>query len=117
MRYAVLLARTLPGADVEVLQELPARSEYLVTGAGGRALRVAFAEKADRTSFAVALASCLAKYAREVCMQAFNAHFGALQPGLRPTAGYVTDARRWLSEAGPALERAALGASDLVRER
>jgi hypothetical protein len=50
-------------------------------------------------------------------MNAFNAYFGALQPGLRPTAGYVTDGRRWLAEARTALARAGVEEKNLVRER
>lgn len=80
-------------------------------------MRVTFAEKADALSFAVALASCCAKYARELCMAGFNAHFAHLQPDLQPTAGYVTDARRWLVEAAPALGRAGLSTEALVRTR
>lgn len=82
-----------------------------------RRMRIRFAERAESRAFAVALASCLAKYARETCMNAFNAYFDALQPGLRPTAGYTTDGWRWLSEAGPAIERSGLARAELVRER
>ncbi len=122
MRYAALLSETFPEARVATLCEQRARSEYAVVersgGAGApRRMRVAFAERAESASFAVALASCLAKYARETCMRAFNTYFGSLQPGLRPTAGYVSDGRRWLAEAGPAIERSGLQMQDLVRER
>jgi len=117
MRYAALLRATFPEAEVAVGSEIAACSVYTLRGAGGRRMRVTFAEKADTRSFAVALASCCAKYARELCMDAFNAHFARLQPDLEPTAGYVTDARRWLADAGPALERAGFGAEALVRTR
>jgi hypothetical protein len=117
MRYAALLAATFPGADVDVESEKPERSIYLVHHDDGRTMRITFAEKADALSFPVALASCLAKYARELCMEAFNAHFGALQPGLVPTAGYRNDAWRWLAEAGPALQSAGVAPSALVRTR
>jgi hypothetical protein len=50
-------------------------------------------------------------------MGAFNGYFTTLQPDLRPTAGYVTDARRWMDEARPALRRADLAPRVLVRER
>ena len=117
MRYADLLARTFVGARVTVLGEAPARSLYRLDGPGGRVLRATFAEKADAQSFPVALASCCAKYAREIAMAAFNAHFASFLPGLAPTAGYVTDARRWLADAGPALAAAGLRPEDLVRTR
>ena len=120
--YGALLARALPDAEVELLDEAPARAEYRVEGrrggpAAGHRMRVTFAEKAERHSFAVALASCLAKYARELAMEQFNAYFAGLQPGLKPTAGYRTDGWRWLEDAAPALERARLERRVLVRSR
>ena len=50
-------------------------------------------------------------------MGAFNAFFGALQPDLRPTAGYLNDAWRWLDDAQPAIERSGIARTALVRER
>jgi len=117
MRYANLLETTFARADVVVESEKPERSIYHLRDDDGRSMRITFAEKADHLSFPVALASCLAKYARELCMEAFNAHFGALQPGLAPTAGYRNDAWRWLAEAGPAITCAGLAPSALVRTR
>ncbi len=40
-----------------------------------------------------------AKYARERAMAELNAWFCERVPGLKPTAGYPTDAKRWLAEA------------------
>jgi len=117
--YARLLLRGFPSAGLSSVFESPAHSEYRLESKepGGRTMRLTFAEGAERRAFSVALASCLAKYAREVCMDAFNRYFGALQPGLRPTAGYTTDGRRWMREAAPALERARVSREVLVRER
>jgi len=115
-RYRAQLEELLPGAAVETRFERPDHSEYLVCDATRR-MRVAFAERCEERSFSVALASCLAKYARELSMEAFNDYFGALQPGLRPTAGYTTDGRRWLEDAGPALERSGVPDERLVRDR
>lgn len=122
MRYASLLRSAFPDASVEVVSERSARSEYTVTtlapdGTASRSMRIAFAERAESASFAVAVASCLAKYARETCMHAFNAYFASLQPGLRPTAGYTTDGRRWIADAQSAIERSGMSRDDLVRAR
>jgi hypothetical protein len=116
VRYGALLARGLPDARVRLLVEEPGRSGYELVGPDPR-MRVAFLSRGEERSFAVALASCLAKYARETVMDSFNAWFTRLQPGLRPTAGYVTDARRWLVEAEPALRAARLAPASLVRQR
>jgi ribonuclease HII len=122
MRYGWLLRGTFLDADVHVIDEQSERSEYFVETAAGadgpaRWMRIAFAERAESASFPVALASCLAKYARETCMDAFNACFLALQPGLKPTAGYTSDGRRWLEDAREAIVRSGLALETLVRER
>lgn len=116
MRYAPFLRETFPDATVAILAEAPVRSDYLVRSPT-RTMRIAFAEKADAGSFAVALASCLAKYVRETCMHAFNAYFERFSPGLRPTAGYTTDGRRWLRDAQSAIERSGIPHAALVRSR
>jgi ribonuclease HII len=118
MRYGALLDATIPLARTHIVAEESVRSEYLVEEhQGPRWMRVVFQERAECVSFPVALASCLAKYARETWMEGFNAYFASLQSGLLPTAGYVTDARRWLEEAGPALALCGLERTALVRER
>lgn len=122
MRYARLLRETFPECSVDIVSELPSRSEYELYGhadEGGDApfMRIAFAERAETASFAVALASCLAKYLRETCMHAFNAYFASLQPGLKPTAGYTTDGRRWIDDARAAIARSGLKHEELVRGR
>ncbi len=122
MRYARLLRETFPECAVDIVSEVSARSEYELRGhddAHGHApcMRIAFAERAETASFAVALASCLAKYLRETCMHAFNAYFESLQPGLKPTAGYTTDGRRWIDDAEAAIARSGLTQHALVRSR
>jgi hypothetical protein len=116
MRYAPLLRETFPEATVTIFDEESCRSEYRVTD-GSRWMRIVFAERAESASLPVALASCLAKHARETCMRGFNAYFLSLQPGLRGTAGYLNDGRRWLREARSALAAAGLPDSELVRAR
>ena len=123
MRYGSLLARSLPEASVEIRSETPTLSEYVLTerrtapGAVPRRMRIAFAERGEERSFAVALGSCLAKYARETAMDAFNDYFGGLQPGLAPPAGYTTDGRPWLGEAEATLRRCGIERELLVRSR
>ncbi len=116
--YGSLLAKGLPDASVKLVSEDEGRSEYRLNERGGsRRMELVIVEKAEDKSFPVALASCLAKYARELVMGAFNGFFAELQPDLRPTAGYRTDGERWLRDARPALKRAGLPRQVLVRER
>jgi len=117
MYYLSLLQQTFPRARVRVVREEPEVSQYTLRDDEGRAMRLAFAERGETFSFAVALASCCAKYAREACMGAFNAYFAALQPDLKATAGYRNDAWRWLDDAKGAIERSGLPRHVIVRSR
>jgi hypothetical protein len=117
-RYGALLARAFPEARVELLGETAGRSQYrLAASDGSGEVRLEFRVKADRRCFEVALASCFAKYARELEVHAFNTYFGRYQPDLAPTAGYRGDGRRWLADAEGALARSGLPRESLVRAR
>jgi hypothetical protein len=63
----------------------------------------------------VALASMTAKYVRELAMHAFNAFWSSRLPGLRPTAGYPTDALRWRHDAAAAIQQEQLAEASLWR--
>lgn len=116
--YGALLSILFHDAIVETLRDQPHQSDYrIIARDGSRYARVTFAERAERRSFAVALGSCFAKYARETCMNAFNAYFAAVDPTLTPTAGYNTDGRRWLADAKPMLARTGIHVRRLARER
>ena len=58
-----------------------------------------------------------AKYVRERWMGAFNDWFGERDPDLVPTAGYVTDARRWLADSEDLRRRLEIDDDDLIRVR
>ncbi len=118
--YGSWLRQQFPKAQVEVRNEQSDVAEYVVcrdfNGAEQR-VRVVFAERCEERSFCVALASCFAKYGRELAMHAFNTFFGEFQPDLKPTAGYTTDGRRWLADAQPAMSLAGIEQGVLVRDR
>jgi ribonuclease HII len=117
-RYGSRLARALPEASVSLVEESEGRSAYrLAARDGGHGMELEFRVKGETHSFAVALASCCAKYARELEMRAFNAFFARWQPELTPTAGYREDGNRWLKEAALALERSGVARGVVVRER
>jgi hypothetical protein len=96
--------------DVRVVEETDERSRYVV-GIGGRQVGVVFQVESEKVHLPIALASMTAKYVREMAMIRFNRYWGERIEGLRPTAGYWQDAKRWLKDAGSVLtaeERRAL---------
>ena len=124
MRYAPQLEGGFPEATVDVLHERPTHSAYLLRerDADGsrwlpRRMRVEFLAKGDVRSFTTALASCCAKYARELVMTGFNAYFAERAPDVRPTAGYRTDGERWLGDVRPLLGPQAIPETVLIRQR
>ncbi len=104
--YLPLLVPAFPRARVVRRGvEGPELSTYVLEQAG---VRLAVEVRPRSEAFLpVAVASMLAKYVRELHMEALNAFWTREVPGLRPTAGYPEDADRFLGEIEPA--RAALG--------
>lgn len=102
--YAAMLQEAFPAGWVVALKESAGESRYRVANLD-REVEVVFRPRADAESVAVALASMLAKYLREVCMLQFNAFWQTHVPGLKPTAGYPGDARRYYDAIKPAMDR------------
>jgi hypothetical protein len=84
---------------------------------GGRTVTLRFVTKGDRVALATGLASMAAKLTRELFMDRLNAWFLARQPGLKPTAGYVEDGRRFLLDAEPVLDAERVDRRRFVRSR
>ncbi|MEM0984031.1 MAG: hypothetical protein AAGI17_08790 [Planctomycetota bacterium] len=97
--YAPLLAECFPSAEF-VRTHADDRSIGYRSRAGNTA---AFQTEAEDACLPVALASMTAKLVRELAMMRFNRYWSARLPELKPTAGYVQDARRWLRDAAPVL--------------
>lgn len=91
-RYHRMLSKVF--ADLETHEETPRASRYGVADDLG----IVLTPKADDAYFPVALASMAAKLVRELAMMRFNRYWATRQPELKPTAGYVQDARRWLGD-------------------
>jgi len=109
--YAALVGRHFAEPLVRTLVETAASSAYEIPAAE---VRIEFTVGGE-ARVPVALASMTAKYVRELAMAAFNAHWTTLEPGLRPTAGYPLDARRWREEAAAILARFAIPPDTLWR--
>jgi hypothetical protein len=116
IRYRKLLRDAFPNCACDIAREGKDGSVYELRD-GSRRMVVAFKEKADGLALPVSLASMLAKYVRELYMHAFNAYWVGRMKGLRPTAGYASDARRFLRDIGPLMEQDGLDRSALVRGR
>ena len=80
-------------------------------------MTVTFAERAEDRAFPTALASCCAKYLRELMVTCINRWFQTRMPGLKPTAGYYVDGHRFLLDVQPQIEALQLPRHRLVRVR
>jgi len=109
--YAALVGRHFAAPLVRTIVETPTDSVYEIPWAG---VRIEFTVGGE-ARVPVALASMTAKYVRELAMAAFNAHWTTRAPGLRPTAGYPLDARRWREDAAAALDRCGIPADAFWR--
>jgi hypothetical protein len=92
-RYLPLLQSQFPDDWIEVRQEGSGASVYRF-GNEDRPIEIGFHVAGERF-LPVALASMTAKYVRETAMRPFNEFWCARVPGLKPTAGYPTDSRRF----------------------
>lgn len=116
VRYGAGLRETCPGYRVRVVEE-NARASVYTLQRGDEPVTLTFIDRGEDHSFPTALASCFAKYLRELMVHTMNRWFRERVPDLRPTAGYFGDGRRFLADLGPHLERLALPMGRLVRVR
>jgi len=83
------------GCGVETVEESERCSRYVIAPGD---IHIQFRPEAEEAHLPVALASMTAKLVRELSMARFNRYWCARMPELKPTAGYVQDARRWLED-------------------
>ena len=116
--YGRFLWKALSPRRVLVIRESEERSAYRVEGADGTVMTVHFTVEGEKGALPVALASMAAKYVRELHMELLNRYFiEKVGPGLRPTAGYVKDARRFLADIEGACAGGEFPLELLVRQR
>jgi hypothetical protein len=114
--YLELLLRVFEDAWVDRGPEGAALSRYAIRDSVRR-LELNLVPKADGQHGLVALASIVSKTVRELWMDGFNAYWQARVPGLRPTAGYPVDARRFRLAIEESASAAGLHPRDWWRER
>jgi ribonuclease HII len=114
--YAAMLQQVFTDGLVLAEEEGRERSVYRVQGMT-RPVRVTFEPRADGAHFPVALASMVSKYLRELCMLEFNRFWQQHVPTLKPTAGYPSDAARFLAAIQPAATKLGVAAEALWRRK
>jgi len=114
MRHVDELLREFPRDRLTVEQEDEIESRYRLEGSDGT-LVISFTVDAEAVHLPVALASMTAKYVRELWMQRLNRFFTSRVEGLEPTAGYVTDGRRFMDRIRPSLDHDGIDCGRLVR--
>ncbi len=95
-RYAALVQHHFPDSWIHATHEGRAESRYQWDHCGTR-IEACFRTNCEEL-LPTALASMTAKYHRELAMRALNAFWAVRVPGLRATAGYFGDSRRFKTE-------------------
>jgi hypothetical protein len=114
--YAERLMTFFDGCALRILDETDTRSAYQLTHAD-RTWSIEFITSGETHHLPIALASVYSKYLRELLMDRFNSYFGQLVEGLTPTAGYYTDALRFLADVAPAIRAERIDKTMLIRSR
>ena len=94
--YASFLYTFFEGSMIQTLRESKEISEYRFSH-GNRTVNISFTVRGERF-LPIALASITSKLLRELAMRSFNAFWQKRLPGLRETAGYPVDAKRFQNE-------------------
>ncbi len=118
-KYGAMLAKAFANSRVKTLsRDGKSSSCYEVRdGSGDRRMRISFLKGAEEAHLPVALASMYSKYVRELLLRLFNGFWQERLPGLRPTAGYPEDARRFLRDISGLKTRLGISDEILVRDR
>jgi len=91
--YGEWLLNLFPGEALAIRRELADVSEYDV---GSSTIR--FLVKGDEKHMETSLASIFSKYIREAMMLCFNDYWSRKIPGLKKTAGYPQDGKRFIRD-------------------
>ncbi|MDP6466850.1 MAG: hypothetical protein QF918_03895 [Pirellulaceae bacterium] len=114
-RYAPVLQTVFPNVLPMIVSEARRQSVYR-WGPATRRIEMRFTAKGE-SALCTALASMVSKYLRELAMLGFNAFWSECVPGIRPTAGYPADAKRFKKEIAAAQERLQIDDRVLWRNR
>jgi len=113
--YGSVVQHMFSDSQLQIVTETSNQSRYRLTG-GHAAMEISFTVKGDAFT-PVALSSLLAKYLRERMMQRFNRDRHRGPRPLRPTAGYPTDADRFLRDIVDVIAAESIDPPHLIRCR
>jgi len=114
--YREALMSAFGAYRLRIVEESETRSAYELT-CGDSCHHLDFVTEGENRHLSIALASIYSKYVRELFMLAFNVFWAEQVSGLKPTAGYYTDARRFLGDIEGAVGSLRIDRSLLVRSR
>ncbi|MEE9394499.1 MAG: hypothetical protein V3W41_18550 [Planctomycetota bacterium] len=114
--YADKLSASFPFRPLEILNQSKEESRYRME-LNDSAPTLRFWMKGDDRALEVALASMLAKYTREILMAVFNEYWCRRIPGLKRTAGYYQDGRRFLADLSASGKVSSIEIDQLTRRR
>ena len=113
-RYREWLQDCFPNASIRILGETDSISRYRLDDPEGGFV-IGFETGSEDRHLPIALASMTAKYLRELAMLRMNRFFKEHVPGLKPTAGYVQDGRRFVGDVAPVIETVGIDRSEFIR--
>jgi len=116
VRYRAPLQRLFEGCRLRVLEQTQARSAYEISG-DRRGMELCFQADAEDKQMPVALASMASKYIRELFLQLLNCYWARIVQGIKPTAGYYVDGRRFFGLIEPELRRMGIAEELILRSR
>jgi ribonuclease HII len=116
VNYRKALQRMFEHMELKVIRQDNKVSSYELTDSSG-CMRLHFVTGADRKHLAVSLASMTSKFLREVLVDSINSYFLHRCSGLRPTAGYWKDGRRFIKELKDNHSRTKYDSQKLIRCR
>ncbi|MBN1787430.1 MAG: hypothetical protein JW806_03450 [Sedimentisphaerales bacterium] len=96
-KYVRQLRRMFSDMELKVIKESDTISSYEMS-TSYKKVRIDFAVKADKIFLPAALASMTSKYLRQQLMSCINSYFQDKCRTLKPTAGYWTDGKRFISD-------------------
>ena len=116
VHYREAITTSLPGYELQILEESANRSVYRLVRSS-QVCQIEFVTRGENQHFLIALASIYSKYLRELYMKMFNRYWCRQLEGLKPTAGYYTDAHRWLHDTAGVIKQQSIDRGLLVRTR